>query len=133
MYVCIYISKYIYISIYIYIYLYIYMYTSISMYLCIYLYVYMHKYIYTYIHIYIYIYMYIYIFIYKITHRVELGRERGGGGRAVLPLGRRVRGVLQEKSFNFKLSSNEVYCTNALLLLMKIMLSSKFIASKVLN
>ena len=31
---------------------------------------------------------------------------------------------LLEKSFNLKLSGNEVYCTNALLFLMKIMLCS---------
>jgi len=34
-------------------------------------------------------------------------------------------GILQEKSFDLKLPGNEIYCTNALLLLMKIMLCSK--------
>ena len=33
--------------------------------------------------------------------------------------------ILQEKSFNLKLSGNEVYCTNALLSLIKIMLCRK--------
>jgi hypothetical protein len=34
-------------------------------------------------------------------------------------------GISQEKSFNFKLSSDKVYCTNNLLLLIKTMLCSK--------
>ena len=35
--------------------------------------------------------------------------------------------ILQEKSFNLKLSCDEVYCTNTFLLLVKIMLLSKLI------
>ena len=41
--------------------------------------------------------------------------------------------TLKKKSFNSKLSGNEVYFTNALLSLMKIMLCSKLHCHKVLN
>ena len=41
--------------------------------------------------------------------------------------------ILKERSFNFKLSGNEVYCTNASLLLIKIMLCSKLHCQKVLG
>ena len=40
---------------------------------------------------------------------------------------------LQEKIFNLKLSGNEVYCTNALLLLINIMLRGKFHYKQVQN
>ena len=41
--------------------------------------------------------------------------------------------TLYEKSFNLKLSGNEVYCTNALLSLIKIMMCNKFHSQKVSN
>ena len=41
--------------------------------------------------------------------------------------------IPQEKSFNRKLFGNEVYCTNALLLLITIMLCSKLHCRKVVN
>ena len=41
--------------------------------------------------------------------------------------------ILSGKSFNLKLSGNEVYCTNALLLLKKIMLCSELHCQKVLD
>ena len=44
-----------------------------------------------------------------------------------------LRCILQEKSFNSKLYGNEVYCTNALLSLIKIMLCSKLPCIKVLK
>ena len=42
------------------------------------------------------------------------------------------RAILQEKKFDLKLSGNKVYCMNALLLLINIMLSSKLHYQKVL-
>ena len=41
--------------------------------------------------------------------------------------------ILWEKGFNSRLSRNGVYCTNAFLVLVKIMLGSKLHCPKVLN
>ena len=60
--------------------------------------------------------------------RVELALAGRGAHQAHSHQGRhrRVRDqILQEQSFNFKLSGNKVYCTNAVLLLIKVMLCSK--------
>ena len=40
--------------------------------------------------------------------------------------------ILQENSFNLKLSGSEVYCTNASLLLIKVMLRTRLVCQSVL-
>ena len=46
---------------------------------------------------------------------------------------RHVHLIEEEKSFNSELGGNEVYCTNVLLSLIKIMLCSRIRCQKVLN
>ena len=68
-------------------------------------------------------------FSYKSARRgCGTGLRRRASARA-----RRTRCISQEKTFNLKLSDNEVYFTNALLLLIKIMLRSKLHDHKVLD
>ena len=67
------------------------------------------------------------------TCGAQVGVELAPQGLERLDALARLRLYLQEKSFNSKVSGNELYCTNAVLSLIKVILCSKLHDQNVVN